>query len=138
MPIHRILSSASTIVLLLLAGCTTSSRDNHLEWTKTTSPGKPVLLGWYYQVAPDCTFLAPPSVQILSGPAHGATKIEQTKVYPSFKPGNVRYKCNSILGDGVTVYYTPSPGFIGEDQVEIRSSASDGEISEMTVRIDVK
>ena len=137
---HKVRSSVSMLSFLLLAGCATSSDDNvsHLSWTKTTSSGKPVLLSEHYQVDPNCTFLAPPPVQIVSGPAHGTTKIEPAKVYPSFKPDNVRYRCNSVLGDGLRVYYTPSPDYKGDDQVVVRSDFGGGKTNEITVSITVE
>ncbi len=137
---HKVRSPVSTMLFLLLAGCATSSGGNvsHLSWTKTTSSGKPVLLSVHYQVDPNCNFLAPPPVQIVSGPDHGTTRIEPAKVYPSFKPDNVRYRCNSILGNGLRVYYTPSPGFKGDDQVVVRSDFGGGELNEITVSITVK
>jgi hypothetical protein len=140
MPVHKVRSAASTILFLFLAGCSTSSGGSvsHLSWTKTTSSGKPVLLSDHYQVDPNCTFLTPPPVQIVSGPAHGTTRIELAKVYPSFKPDNVRYKCNSVQGNGIRVYYTPSPGFKGDDQVVVRSDFGGGETNEITVGITVK
>ncbi|WP_421912649.1 hypothetical protein [Mesorhizobium sp.] len=140
MPIHKVRLANSLILFLFLAACSTSSGGdpNGPGWTKTTTSGKPVLLSEHYQVDPNCTFLAPPSVQVLSGPDHGTIKIEQAKVFPSFTADNVRYKCNSILGNGVRVYYTPNPDFKGEDQVEIRSGSTDGGTTDLTVRIAVK
>ena len=134
-------SAVSAILFLFLAGCVTTSGGSgdirYLSWSKTTIPGKTIWISFHYEVNPDCTLLAIPTVQVLAGPQHGTTSIRSENIFPDFESSNIRHKCNSTKVGGINVYYTPSAGFRGSDQVTLRSTYKSGNVDEIKIRINV-
>ena len=135
---------AVTALLTGLTGCVASQGNNSEDainrdgWSLATVSGREISIERAYEVNPDCSSAGMPYIQAISGPSNGTISIKSEKVFPGYKPDNIRSKCNSQIVDGIKVYYKPNPGFIGKDRVITRLSHTNGTMYESTIDITVK
>jgi len=125
--------------LFALSACISSSGRVFQEkgWFDI-SPGETVRIFRASDQDLNCKFLFLPEGKVVDRPSHGTMVYRKTVVAPAYKPDNPRYKCNSRRGLGGAFFYTPNPGFSGQDFARIRQPFTDGSVVEMVVNISVK
>ncbi|MGO4450906.1 hypothetical protein AB4Y96_18480 [Phyllobacterium sp. TAF24] len=111
---------------LLVSACQTSdqsiTRTGSTVYAVSTKAGQQVLLTNVYKINPDCSTTWHPTLKVVSGPQHGTVKITRSSIFPAFGAGHALHKCNSRRASAVAPVYTPAPGFVGTDTIDISST----------------
>ena len=105
---------------------------------KVAVSGKPVMLNFVYNTAPDCTNHGYAEVRIISQPQNGRVSVTRTTGFPTFPASNIRHVCNSRRVPGVEVRYTSRAGFLGTDYVSVESISPQGSSFSRSYAINVK
>jgi hypothetical protein len=96
------------------------------DYARTVAAGQTSTLNFAYAVNPDCTSRGVPKLWVSQAPEHGTTSILSQDGHPAFPPGHPFAKCNVASVPGITVTYTPTPGFAGSDAVTFEETNLDG------------
>ena len=83
----------------------------------------------------DCKFIDYPRVDIMEQPKHGRIEIVHQPV--TADSGGKKMKCDKVKADGVAVYYTSQPGYVGSDKFIIRTPEDHGRIAEGVAEVKV-
>jgi len=105
--------------------------------SRSAIAGHEVRLDYFYAMHPDCTLESIPNVVVKVQPAHGTVRAENGEVYSAYPPTNIRYACNLRKSSGVTVIYTPTPGYTGSDELEISAIFSNGQTITHKYKMDI-
>jgi hypothetical protein len=108
------------------------------QLSKVAVSGKPVILDFIFNTAPDCTNFGYAEVRITSQPQNGRVSVTRTTNFPSFPASNIRHVCNSRRVPGVEVRYTSQAGFLGTDYVSVESISPQGSSFSRRFAITVK
>jgi hypothetical protein len=118
---------ASIALLILLAGCaTTSQQERTVQVRKTALAGKTIHLGIWTDLNPDCTFVGYAQVTVTKPAVHGIVTVAKGEGYSSYASTNQRYGCNRQKSLGISVDYTPAEGFAGSDRFSLRAVFPEG------------
>ncbi|WP_342359712.1 hypothetical protein [Terrarubrum flagellatum] len=115
-----------------------STASQRVETTALfTSRNVAVRAKHYRSVGPDCTSLGYATVTLASAPRGGTIGFRREGEFPTFAATHPRFKCNSRKVEGVGVYYTPNPGFVGTDSfaVEVIWPEGSPSIEDFTVQV---
>ena len=88
-----------------------------VESSAKGDPGKPIRLGVYVNVQPDCSSGPLPSIRLVSPPSNGAVQIKRGKVTAT----NYQ-KCLALEVPGFVAFYQSKADCAGTDTVTLRSS----------------
>ncbi len=91
-----------------------------------------------FSLQPDCSLNAYLTVRILSLPTHGTATVERGRYYPNYPKNNDRSVCNDRPADGTAVWYQSTPGYVGDDAVELEVIGTDGRAARISYHIEVK
>lgn len=130
-----IVSAAS----ILLALSTSLSMADGIKTTEDHSKalsGERTLMGRSYNLNPDCSLATLPAERILQAPAHGSVDIVEASIFPNYKSG-AHMKCNARKAPGIEEYYTSKSGYSGNDEYKLRVSYRNGQITDVTVKVNV-
>jgi hypothetical protein len=109
---------------LLAASCGVAHADaSHL----TANSGQELRLAFASEVKPDCTLGGIPVIHVVKDAAHGRIRIQPEQGFPSFEEGNPRHFCNEWRIKGLSVYYTPDDGYVGDDFVSLHYDFGGGD-----------
>ena len=103
------------------------SSGANAQISKVAASGAPILLVQVHSTNPDCTTAGRPVVRVTQAPEHGRLSINNTAVFPSFPPSNVRSACNRRRVPGVVVRYVSQRGYTGTDAAAIEVYFPDGQ-----------
>ncbi|SIQ03668.1 hypothetical protein SAMN05880590_101917 [Rhizobium sp. RU35A] len=131
-------AAAAIMVCTSLAGCVTAGPDGVATYAihKKVVSGEKTFIGNFWKLAPDCSSAGVPQIYVLTPPKHGKLVFVNEKRFPAAARGDYK-KCRTVKVDMMVGYYTPNPGYVGEDDLKFRMSAQDGRIGDAAVKIDV-
>nr|AJW29962.1 hypothetical protein pLM19O2_p17 [Ochrobactrum sp. LM19] len=122
---------------IALSGCVSTNGVEQETYTANTVAGKTKRLYRATSVNLDCTPLEAPTFTVIQHPLNGKVFIRKDGIVPSYYTGKYR-KCNGRRIPGTASFYTATPGFVGSDTVKLRIAFDTGEMSEVSIRINVK
>lgn len=117
-----------------VSGCELYAVDDDVVWAKRddaihvarTVPGNmPTLLNFAFGVNPDCTSEGVPKLWTARPPEHGAIDIAQQTAPVQFPANHPFATCNGRMVPGITLRYTPAPGFTGADSLAFEEIDTD-------------
>jgi dienelactone hydrolase len=96
------------------------------EYARVVPAGSTTNLNFVYAINPDCSSKVLPQVLIRQAPIHGSASLVFHDGHPRFPAGNPYASCNETVVPGVSVAYTPEPGFTGSDTVTFEETNQNG------------
>lgn len=93
------------------------SRSQFGAGGKTAIAGRPLKLGHWYSINPDCSSLGRTEVRIASGPQRGTLAVKQSSDFPRYPSTNSRSACNGRRVTSTQLWYTSPRGVVGQDHV---------------------
>lgn len=123
------------MAVLLLSGMGTPTRAQDVQTVERTAKGlsaKPIRVGVYLNVQPDCSSGTLPTIRLLSPPANGTVDVKRGKVTAT------NYKqCLALEVPGYVAFYKSKPDFIGVDVVMLEVKYPNGrtEVQKISVTI---
>ncbi|SEQ84969.1 hypothetical protein SAMN05216548_10887 [Faunimonas pinastri] len=121
------LASASLAAFLGTASAQQQVVQDHFQ----TSAGKPVRVGVFALLGPNCT-PAELKIGMPAVPHHGTVTLQQGKVH-----GSAAAKCPNVDLKGYSATYKPSAGFSGTDEMTIEVRAPSGQTQQHKVTVQV-
>jgi len=112
--------------------------SNQFAYNRTALAGTTTTMDFAFDLNPDCTVRAMPTIRVLNPPANGTVQVFEKEDFPSFQANNIRFVCNKNRAKGMAVTYTPNPGFAGSDYLEFEIFGSDGADRVIKLTIAVK
>jgi len=94
--------------------------------------GKPIQVGIYLNVRPDCTGGPLPTIRLIGSPEHGKIMVKKAKVSAT----NVK-QCLAFEVPGLVAFYQSQPNFAGVDALtlEVKFPGGRTEIQKITVTV---
>jgi hypothetical protein len=109
-----------------------------LEFRRVAAADQKLLVGFFYDLNPDCSSIGYATVRITEQPQHGKVTMENGTGFSTFPQNNIRYECNKRRSDGVVVSYVPEAGFTGADSLTVDVILPDGGFYKRHYAIDVR
>ncbi|EGP07508.1 hypothetical protein CSIRO_2962 [Bradyrhizobiaceae bacterium SG-6C] len=128
---------ASAAVALLLASTATvaPARAQNVQTVERTAKGpsaKPIRVGVYLNVQPDCSSGILPTIRLLSPPSNGTVDVKRGKVTAT------NYKqCLALEVPGYVAFYKSKPDFIGVDVVTLEVKYPNGRTEVQKISVTV-
>jgi dienelactone hydrolase len=97
-----------------------------VEYARVVTAGSTTNLNFAYAINPDCSSRVLPQLSISQAPIHGAASLVFHDGHPRFPAGHPYAACNEAIVPGVSVAYTPEPGFTGSDAVTFEETNPNG------------
>ena len=96
------------------------------------------LIGFLYELKPDCSPAAFATVSTIEPPKHGKISIDRGTGYSNFPQSNPRFDCNKNQSEGVKITYEPNRGFVGDDTLTVDILYADKSVSRRhyTIKVD--
>ncbi|MBY5563933.1 hypothetical protein HFO59_26120 [Rhizobium leguminosarum] len=127
--------SILAVATISLSNCTTTSNIRHDSHRMTARSGERTSVLQNVHLNGDCKFIDYPRVDIVEQPKHGRIEIVHQPV--TADSGGKKMKCDKVKADGVAVYYTSQPGYVGSDKFIIRTPEDHGRIEEGVAEVKV-
>lgn len=130
------------LAVAALAGCTAVQKDGFTDkpdLVLATGAGKTIELNIYRHVKRDCTPHPLPIIKVVSQSGGGSikqTRLTEVTGSNSFK-GDYAH-CSGMKVLGTAVNYTPKPGFVGVDRVNLEIYFADGYAWRQNFTINVR
>lgn len=118
--------------------CPALAGTQFMNYEKTALSGKEIFIFKDMNINVDCSIAGKDDVQVSSGPSHGNTRLEDAKVFPTYKTADPRSKCNSREVEGIKGFYKSESGFKGRDQVTFMIHTYQGNAYHVVVDINVE
>lgn len=126
---------AFAMAVLLLSGMGTPTRAQDVQTVERTAKGlsaKPIRVGVYLNVQPDCSSGTLPTIRLLSPPANGTVDVKRGKVTAT------NYKqCLALEVPGYVAFYKSKPDFIGVDVVTLEVKYPNGRTEVQKISVTV-
>jgi uncharacterized membrane protein len=134
-------SAAAGAALLCICAATATAQaqtppaagpSNTVERNARAAAGKPIRIGVYLNVQPDCSSGPLPSIRLVSPPANGKVQIKRGKVSAT------NYKqCLALEVPGLVAFYQSKPDFAGVDTVtlEVRFPQGRSQVQHITINV---
>jgi hypothetical protein len=109
-------------VLALPSACGGSDYDAHVKQTTVTKVvphDTRFRLGYFDSVTQDCTPTGPIELRVISAPGHGRYDIQDALNFPEFPASNTHSVCNTHKVPSREIWYTPAPGYVGDDSLKL-------------------
>jgi hypothetical protein len=128
--------------LSVLSGCVSAPTPHlvKLPVSETTVlAGNDLIASWFYDLHPDCTPAALPTVKVTQTAAHGEVVIRSDgEHYTEYPPTNDRHPCNKKKSPAVAVIYTADRSYVGPDGFTVKAIFEDGLVLEKQIAITIK
>jgi hypothetical protein len=99
---------------------TASNASSTAPQKRVMAPGtREIQVTGSYWINADCTPVPDEKILITRPPAHGSASVKLAKLYTNFNSDNQRYRCNLKPIVVPNVFYKRSPGFVGNDSLEV-------------------
>jgi len=118
-----------------LSGCQTTGSGT---FSPVAIAGKPLRLGHFANLNPDCSPIGQPDVRVTKAPDHGVVTVGAGVGYTNFVPANPRNHCNMRATPGANAFYTSSGGYTGPDTVVLDVIFPTGEERQFSYNLNVK
>jgi len=106
------------------------------EFTVPTGMARQV---WYsFTMNQDCSLEGEDVIRVTTAPTHGRVTFKKGLVHPNFPASNPRNVCNTRAVRAPTVWYTPEPGYVGDDWMTVEVISASGSSKTETINIHVK
>jgi hypothetical protein len=106
--------------------------DRAVERKANGEPGKPIQVGVYLNVQPDCSSGTLPAIRLVSPPSNGTVNIKRGKVTAT------NYKqCLALEVPGFIAFYQSKPDFAGIDTVTLEVKYPQGRTETQRITINV-
>jgi len=133
---HRIgIGRAFATGVLILAGLGVSAHAQDAQTVERTAKGstaKPIRVGVYLNVQPDCSSGVLPTIRLLSPPANGTVEVKRGKVTAT------NYKqCLALEVPGYVAFYKSKTDFIGVDVVTLEVKYPNGRTEVQKISVTV-
>ncbi|MFC0243785.1 hypothetical protein [Rhodopseudomonas telluris] len=103
-----------------------------VERTARTAAGKPVQVGVYVNVQPDCSSGPLPSIRLVSPPSNGTLQVKRGKISAT------NYKqCLALEVPGFIAFYQSKADFSGTDTVTLEVKFPQGRIEVQRITVNV-
>ncbi|MGP9811307.1 hypothetical protein ACTZWT_07315 [Rhodopseudomonas sp. NSM] len=103
-----------------------------VERSARAAAGKPVRVGVYLNVQPDCSSGPLPSIRLVSPPGNGTVKIKRGKISAT------NYKqCLALEVPGFVAFYQSKADFTGTDTVTLEVKFPEGRIQVQRITVTV-
>ena len=130
-------SSCAAALLLILTAPTWAAEYTVRVQQVSTPAGKPVHVGEFYTIWPNCTLAKTASFKVVQGPLHGRVASVRSQVVVNFVPPNPAANCHGRMVMSTNAVYTSKPGYVGQDFVEMEVDSHEGEPALVPVSITV-
>jgi hypothetical protein len=127
----RLLQRSATVLLCAWASGVCAQAATVERAAKGPS-GKPVQIGLYLNVRPDCTAGPLPTIRLTAPPEHGTVMVKKAKVSATnFK------QCLAFEVPGLVAFYQSQPNFAGLDvlTLEVKFPGGRTELQKITVTV---
>lgn len=133
---HRLgIGRAFATGVLILAGLGVSAHAQDAQTVERTAKGstaKPIRVGVYLNVQPDCSSGVLPTIRLLSPPANGTVEVKRGKVTAT------NYKqCLALEVPGYVAFYKSKTDFIGVDVVTLEVKYPNGRTEVQKISVTV-
>jgi hypothetical protein len=134
----------AAFIALGIAGCQTTELRPNANWGRTDVYDRSALAGQtinienFYNLNESCRSIGVPSLRVAGQPMGGRVYARSESTNPSYVRSNPRFRCNARRVPSLGVYYTPAPGFVGRDTMDIEVYWTDGDVWRYKVNIDVR
>jgi hypothetical protein len=120
------------IVLFCAWASGVCAQTAQVERTAKGPSGKPIQVGIYLNVRPDCTGGPLPTIRLTGPPQHGKIMVKKAKVSAT----NVK-QCLALEVPGYVAFYQSRPNFAGVDALtlEVKFPGGRTEIQKITVTV---
>jgi hypothetical protein len=120
-------------LLLTGSGAPASAQDAQtVERTAKGPPAKPIRVGVYLNVQPDCSSGTLPTIRLLNPPANGTVDVKRGKVTAT------NYKqCLALEVPGYVAFYRSKPDFTGVDIVTLEVKYPNGRTEVQKISVTV-
>lgn len=124
---------AAAALLLTGSGAPASAQDAQtVERTAKGPPAKPIRVGVYLNVQPDCSSGTLPTIRLLNPPANGTVDVKRGKVTAT------NYKqCLALEVPGYVAFYRSKPDFTGVDIVTLEVKYPNGRTEVQKISVTV-
>lgn len=127
-----ILLLAATLSALILNGPAKAQNTQTVERAAKGLSAKPIRIGVYLNVQPDCTSGPLPAIRLLDPPANGTVDVKRAKVNAT------NYKqCLALEVPGFVAFYRSKPDFSGIDAVTIEVKYPGGRTEIQHIKVTV-
>lgn len=86
----------------------------------------------------DCSSGPLPDLRVVTAPAHGAYRLEETTIQVDRKPDDARASCNGKPVSAVAVHYKPTAEFVGSDDLVVDVDFRNGSVRRYIYAISVR
>ena len=136
------LKSTAVVLLALCLGSSAHAQGTDFHqgstYQKVMEHGKSIMLGYYYELNPDCTSVGDFKVYTTSQPQGGRVTYVQTVGFPTYPTSNIRSKCDSRRVNVTKVFYKAFSKFVGNDSFVLQSVTSGGNPINFNIQISVR
>ncbi|WP_156629444.1 hypothetical protein [Methylobacterium sp. Leaf85] len=105
---------------------------------KVVAAGHTLKLGTMSSLDQTCKSLGGTAVNIIDSPHNGEIYVQQNRDYPSYPTTNTRSRCNLQKVPVTQLFYTPNPGFRGDDTVIVELITPLGDVLRERFNISVR
>lgn len=127
---------AAVVATMMLSGAGSALAQvpahRSVERSAKGDPGKPIRLGVYVNVQPDCSSGPLPSIRLVSPPSNGAVQIKRGKVTAT----NYK-KCLALEVPGFVAFYQSKADYAGTDTVTLEVKFPQGRVEVQRITINV-
>jgi hypothetical protein len=106
--------------------------------TKIVLSGERVLVGFSYDVNPDCSSTGQIKSRLLEQPKNGVVEMVTEKGFTTYAKDDQKYKCNEKQSDLLAYYYKSREDFKGKDRFVVEVFYPRGTYRKRIVNIDVR
>lgn len=133
--------TAMTALCMVAAASSTvwaqASAQDGRSLHKQVHSGHRVRIYGYIQIDSKCRFNNPPTIQIVTPPAHGTVTTRLGDVIARDPPRNSLNDCRGHSGPGITIYYRPDKDYVGPDSFTWTTSYTNASVAHDSASVDV-
>jgi len=108
------------------------------RFNRSVFSGNETRIAAFNYVNADCSSGPLPDLRIVTAPAHGAYRLEETTIQVDRKPDNSRASCNGKPVSAVAVHYKPTAEFVGSDDLVVDVDFRNGSVRRYIYAISVR
>ncbi|GJE41882.1 hypothetical protein [Methylobacterium soli] len=105
---------------------------------RVTASGHTLKITSVSAVDPTCQSLGPVTIGLIDVPHDGRIEVQQGRDFPNYSTLNTRSRCNTRKVPATLVLYTPTAGYIGEDDFTIEIVGPQGQVGRARYHISVR
>lgn len=107
-------------------------------YEKVVLGGSRLTAASFASLDPTCKSLGPMTISLIEAPHDGRVQTGQGREFPSFSLFNARAHCNARKQPATFVFYTPAPGYTGQDEFMLELVDPAGNVGRARFRVTVR